>query len=103
MQRNVNRMNALELRKQLLIAESELYRIQLTAETAALHSGLHTVIHGVSKAGAIVSSAAVLATNLSAIPRKQHATGTNTLWLQTVLDGAVLVSSVWLALMPRKT
>jgi hypothetical protein len=96
-------MNALELRKQLLIAESELNRIQLRAERAALHSGLHTITHGASTVGALASSAAILATHLATIPRKQPAAGTNASGLKTVLYGAVLISSVWLAVIPRKS
>ncbi len=103
MQRNLNRMNALELRKQLLIAESELNRIRLTAERTALHAGLKTITHGATTVGTIASSAAILATNLAAVPRKQHAAGTNSFWLHTALYGAVLISSVWLALLPRKS
>ncbi len=95
-------MGALELRKQLLIAESELNRIQLSAENAALHSGVHTFTNGVTTIEAIASSAAMLATNLASIPRTQHAAGTKTERLQIVLDGAVLISSIWMTLNPRK-
>jgi len=95
-------MNARELRKQLLIAESEINRIQWTAEKAALHSGLHTITHGVTSVGAIASSVVMLTSNLAAIPRKQRIAGTKTSRLQTMLNGAVLISSVWLALLPRK-
>lgn len=79
MQRNVQRMNALQLRKQLLIAESELNRIQFRAASAAVHSGLHTITHGATTVGAMAASAAILATDLAAaISRKQPAAGTNT-------------------------
>lgn len=101
MPQNLNRINELDLRKRLLIAESELNRTQLTAAKAGLHCGLHTVTHGVSTVGAIASSAAMLATSLAAIPCKQHNAGKKSLCMQTVLYGAVLISSVYLALNPR--
>ncbi len=103
MSRTLNRKHALAMRKQLLIAESELNRIRLAAATAGLHAGLHTMAHGATTVGAIASSTAMLATNLAAIPRKKHTGGTKSLWLQTGLYAAVLISSAWLALIPRKT
>lgn len=96
-------MNTLELRKRLLIAESEINRIQLTAEKNTLQSGLHTITHGVTAAGAMASSIVMLTTNLAAIPRAHQAIGTKPSRLQTILNGAVLISSIWLALLPRKT
>jgi hypothetical protein len=102
MARRIKGMSALELRKHLLIAESDLNRLQLMEESAALHSGVHTLTDGATKVESIASSTAMLASNLAAIPRAQHANGTTKAWLQTALDGAVLISSVWLALGPRK-
>lgn len=103
MLRNLNRRDALDLRKRLLIAESELNRIQLSAAKSGMNSGLHTIAHGATTVGAIASSAVMLATCLAAIPRRQQTASTKSMCLQTVLDGAVLISSVWLALIPRKT
>ena len=103
MPRNIKSMNALDVQKQLLIAESDLNRIQLADETAALHSGVHAITHGVKTAGGIAASAAMLANTLAVIPHSHHAADTKTVRLQLVLYGAVLISSVCLALIPRKT
>ena len=102
MSRNGKHMNALECRKQLLIAESDLNRIQLTADKAALHTGLRTMNHGATTFGAIAATAAVLATQWRAIPRTPPAAGAHTGWLHRTLYGAGLISSVWLALLRRK-
>lgn len=103
MLRNINRIDALDVRKRLLIAESELNRIHLSAAKSGMTSGLQTIAHGVTSVGAIASSAAMLATSLAAGTRRQHSASTTSLSLQTVLHGAVLISSLWLALIPRKT
>jgi len=103
MLRNLNRIDALELRKQLLIAESDLNRLQLSAAKSGMTSGLHTIAHGVTSVGALASSAAMLATSLAAGKRRQHRASTQSLSLQTVLHGTALIASVWLALIPRKT
>lgn len=96
-------MKPLELRKQLLVAESDLNRLQWAAESASLTAGLHSLTHGASSVGAMASSAMHLAADLTAIPHKRHAVGKKTLRLQAVLNGTVLISTIWLALLSRKT
>ena len=54
------RMNSLESRKQLLIAESELNRAQLVGDLAALTDGVRTLADRAKSFGSIVSSTAVL-------------------------------------------
>ena len=102
MPRVTHRMNTLELRKQLLIAESELNRRQLSAEKTALQTGMHKLTHGASSVGAMASSAVMLASDLAAIPRKRHVAGKTTSKLHYVLEGTILISTLLLALLPRK-
>jgi len=91
-------MNPLESRKQLLIAESELNRAQLVGDLAALTAGARTLAHRAKSFGSIVSSTAVLVAGLTAFrrgkcvdPDAKHS------WLRTILKGAGMVSTFWLA------
>ena len=63
------RMNPLESRKQLLIAESELNRAQLAGDLAALTAGVRTLADRAKSFGSIASSAAVLVAGLAAFRR----------------------------------
>jgi len=95
-------MNPLELRKQLLLAESELNRAQLLEDMAALRACVRTFTDRAKSFDSIASSAAVLVTGLAAYQRgKRVATGTKPSWLQTIVKGAGLVSTLWLALRPQ--
>jgi hypothetical protein len=96
------RMNPLESRKQLLIAESELNRAQLVGDLAALAAGVRTLTDRAKSFGTIASSAAVLVAGLAAFRRGKaaHAEGRPS-WLQTILKGAGLISSLWLAFRSR--
>jgi hypothetical protein len=88
----------LELRKQLLIAESELNRAQLVGDMAALTAGVHTLTDRAKSFGSIASAAALLVAGLAAFRRgKCVDADAKPSWLQTILKGAGLVSSLWLA------
>jgi len=95
-------MNPLESRKQLLIAESELNRAQLAGDLAALTAGVRTLTDRAKSFSAIASSAAVLVAGLAAFRRgKPAAAAANPSWLQTILKGAGLISTLWLAFRSR--
>jgi uncharacterized membrane protein YqjE len=88
----------LETRKQLLIAESELNRTQLAADIAALKAGAGTITDCAKSFGSIASSAGVLAAGLAGSLHGKHADRRGrSSWLPTVIKGAGLVSSLWLA------
>jgi hypothetical protein len=88
----------LELRKQLLIAESELNRAQLAGDMAALTAGVRTLTDRAKTFGSIASSAAVLVAGLAALKRgKAGDADAKPSWLQTILKGAGLISTLWLA------
>jgi hypothetical protein len=96
-------LNPLAARKRLLIAESELNRDQLVGDWAALSAGVHTLTGRAKSIGAMASSAAVLVTGLAALRRIQPGEpGTKASWPQTILKGAGLVSTLWLAFRSRR-
>jgi hypothetical protein len=91
-------MNPLELRKQLLLAESELNRAHLFGDVAALTADIRTLTDRAKSFASIASSAAALVAGLAAFQRNKPAdAGAKHSWLQTLLKGAGLVSTLWLA------
>lgn len=91
-------MNSLEVRKQLLVAESDLNRAQLMDETAALMAGVRTITDRARSFGSVASVAAVLVAGLAAFRRtKSGLTAAKPSRLQTILKGAGMVSTFWLA------
>ena len=92
------RLNPLESRKQLLIAESELNRAQMAGDMAALTAGVRTLTDRAKSCGSIASSAAVLVAGLAAFRRgKPVDADAKQSWLQTIFKGAGLISTLWLA------
>ncbi|MBC8000961.1 MAG: hypothetical protein H7X97_00110 [Opitutaceae bacterium] len=90
-------MNQLPSRKLLLVAESDLNRAQLVEDVVALTAGVRTVADRARSFGSIASSIAVLAVGLAAFQRGKPAAATvKPSWLQTILKGAGLVSTIWL-------
>jgi len=88
----------LESRKQLLIAESELNRAQLVGDMAALTAGVHTLTDRAKSFRSIASSAAMLVAGLAAFRRTRSAPAdAKPSWLQTIVQGAGLISTLWLA------
>lgn len=92
------RLNPLELRKQLLIAESELNRVQLVQEWQTMADGARSLADRAGTSGSLVSAAASLMAGLASF---RHSKPVNAEakcpWLQTLLKGASLVSNFWLA------
>lgn len=97
------RMNPLESRKKMLIAESELNRAQLVGEMAALTSDVRALTDRARSFGSIASSAALLVAGLTALWRGKPVTADpKPSWLQTILKVAGLVSTFWLAFRSRR-
>ena len=91
-------MNSLESLKQLLVAESELNRAQLVGDLAALTADAHAFADRAKTLGSIVSSATTLALGLSGYRcRKAAASAAKLSWLQTILKGAGVISTLWTA------
>jgi hypothetical protein len=92
------RMNPLESRKQLLIAESDRNRAQLAGDMAALTAGVRALNDRAQSFGSIASSAAVLVAGLAALRRSKGVDAdAKPSRLQTILKGARLISTIWLA------
>ena len=92
------RMNTLATRKQLLLAESELNRSQLVREMADLRAGIRTLTGRAQSLTSIVSSVAALVSALAAFRHSKPAhADAKPSWPQTILKGAGLISTLWLA------
>lgn len=92
-------MIPLESRKQLLVAESELNRAELVGDLAALAAETHALTDRAKSYGSFASAAAVLVAGLAAFRRGQPATAAaaKLSWGQSILKGAGLISTLWLA------
>jgi hypothetical protein len=99
---NHPRLNPLESRKRLLIAESELNRAQLAQEWAALTAGICTFTGRVKSFGSIASATALLVAGLAAFRRGKRAdANVKPSWFQMALKGAQAAGSIWLAFRAR--
>ena len=96
------RMNPLELRKQLLIAESELHRAQLSHEWRAMAHRVRELLYRAKAIAAWAPSVALLMAGLAAFRRRKPApAATQSSWFQRILDGARLASTIWFAFRAR--
>jgi len=92
------RLNPLASRKQLLLAESELNRAQLVQDWQAVADGVRAVADRARTLGSIAATAASLVAVFASFRRQKSApTAEKPSWLQTLLKGAGLLSTVWQA------
>src|ERR1017187_2453976 len=92
------RMNPLESRKALLIAESELNRIQLVQEWQAMADGVRSVADRARTISSLATAAASLIASLASFRCARSApAGEKPSWLQTILKGAGLIATIWQA------
>ncbi len=91
-------MNPLALRKQLLIAESELNRAQLAEEWQTMGHGIRDLAHRAKSIGAWASSAALLVAGVTALRRSSPAPSvTRSTWFQKIQNGARVAWTIWSA------
>lgn len=91
-------MNTLEARKQLLIAESELNRAHLMREWQTMAGDVHALGRKARTISTIAAAAGLLVTGLSSFRSKPSApAAARPSWWQTILKGAGMASSLWLA------
>ena len=83
------------MRKDLLIAESELNRAQLRDQWEAATEWHRTLRAGAWTVGSVASAAALLVSGVRAFRRKRDAQdGTAISWLQPLIKGAGLIASL---------
>ena len=92
------RVSALELRKQLLLAESELNRAQLSDEWGKMKAEIFDLTHRAKTIAVWSSSAAMLMAGLAAF-RNRSGMGAEEKpsWLHRTLEWVQLANSVWQA------
>ena len=96
-------MNPLELRRRMLVAESELNRSHAIEDCAELTSGVRLLAARARSFGSLLTSVQVLFTATAALQRGRSTSSSGPAsWLQTILKGAGFVSTVWLALRKRR-
>ena len=96
------RMNPLESRKQLLIAESELNRTLLVQEWQTMADGVRSVADRARIISFLASAAASLMAGLASFRRTKSApAGEKPSWWQTLLKGAQLAGWLWSEFRPR--
>jgi len=92
------RLNPLESRKQLLIAESELNRAQLVQEWQAMADGVRSIADRAGTISSVASATASLIAGLASFRRKKSAPANEKpSWLQSILKGTGLISTLWQA------
>jgi hypothetical protein len=96
MHRKPPRVNPLELRKELLIAESEINRAQLFQEWQMMREGVHSVASRVKSVSSLAAAVAVLVAGVSAFRRSQAMpSGVKFSWFNPLMKGAQLANSLW--------
>ena len=92
------RLTPLQARKRLLLAESEMNRAELAGDMADLAAEVRALSARAKTIGVIASSATAILAALAAFRRKKPASANvKTSWLLTILKGAGLISSLWMA------
>jgi hypothetical protein len=95
MPRKLPRVSPLQMRKDLLIAESELNRTQLQEEWEAATEWHRTLSSGARTIGSVASAAALLVSGVRAFRRKRDPqSGSGASWLQPLIKGAGLIASL---------
>jgi len=93
-----SQLTPLQLRKQMLLAESDLNRAQLQADWFSVETEVHALTHRIRTVGCIVSTATALLAVLAAWRRPAPApVAQKTSWLQALLQGAGLLVTFWKA------
>jgi len=89
-------LKALESRKQLLIAESELNRAHLVHEWQTMAGDVHALTNQAKSIATIASTTASLVAGLRSFRRKKSApTAEKPSWWRTMLKVAGMASTVW--------
>jgi hypothetical protein len=97
-------MNPLKSRKQLLITESELNRAQLVQELEIIKDKFHSLAKQARTATSLASAAATLFAGIASFRQKKEfaPAAEKSSWLQTIVKGAGLLSTIWTAFRPQR-
>jgi hypothetical protein len=96
-------VNPLTSRKQLLIAESELNRAQLSDEWQTMAQGVFNFAHQAKIIAALASSAVMLMAGVTVLRRPPPGPATaKSSWFQTILNGVRVASTIWFAFHARR-
>jgi hypothetical protein len=103
MSRKTTDLTGLQTRKQLLVVESELNRVQLVAEWREMKVGIEHLAGQVMAVGSMAESAAKIGTSFAGFFRgfstqKKNDDGKKPSWISTVFSGARAGISLWSAL-----
>jgi hypothetical protein len=99
---NTPHISPLASRKQLLIAESELNRAQLSGEWQVMAHGVRAVGHRSRTIAGWASSAVMLVAGVAALRRGPPApSSAKSSWFQKILNGARVASTIWFAFRAR--
>jgi hypothetical protein len=102
MAKQANLISPLASRKQLLIAESELNRAQMSAEWQTMTRGVFDLIHRTTTTAAWASSAALLVAGVTALRRRPPApAAAQSSWFHKALNGVRAASALWFAFRSR--
>ena len=95
-------LTALQSRKQLLLAESELNRVQLKQDWQAARQELGALASQARAISCVVAIGAALVAGVAAWrrPKSVPAVVEKTSWLGKILKGATLASTLWAAVRP---
>jgi hypothetical protein len=96
-------LSPIESRRQLLVAESEINRAQLSEEYQAMTGSIHNLVDRAKSVGLLASAATAVMAGVSAFGSgKPEATNTKHSWLHTGFKVAKVVGSIWLAYRARQ-
>jgi hypothetical protein len=97
-------MNPLKSRKQLLILESELNRAQLVQELETIKDKVHSLANQAQTIISLASAATTLIAGLVSFRhKKESAPAEKPSWLQTIVKGVGLVSTIWTAFRSQRS
>ena len=101
MLRNLPRMNPLQLRKELLVAESELNRAKLAGEITSIIARARTFTERAKSLASMASSAAALMAGIVSYRNGRRETrDAAPTWTQTLFKGANVLSNLWTIFRP---
>ena len=103
MSRHENSVTPLQLRKRLLITESEINRARLLEEWQTLTDGVSNFADEVISVRTMASSIVPLVAGLAAFTGGKVAAASKSSWVQKIVSGARLASTLWLVFRSRNS